>query len=190
MISFQKSGQSGMSLIEVMVALVILGFMCAALMGLFLAGSRDTAVARHDLMAVSVAQEILDQVKAIPENQLGTVQSATANNIRFENVASAADDAYVGQTVALTSGKGSGQVRVITGYDGDTRTAAVDSPWDTVPDETTEYAIFNGKDTTYPYRVEIGRLSGALRTVTVTVTYQAAGAGRREVALTSERLRR
>ncbi len=89
MIFFQKSGQSGMSLIEVMVALVILGFMCAALMGLFLAGSRETAVARHDLMAASVAQEILDQVKAIPENQLGTVRSATPITVRIESAVSA-----------------------------------------------------------------------------------------------------
>ncbi|MDK2881432.1 MAG: hypothetical protein PWQ99_1207 [Clostridia bacterium] len=194
MIFFQKSGQSGMSLIEVMVALVILGFMCAALMGLFLAGSRDTAVARHDVAAANVAQEILEQVKAIPENQLGTAQGGTVTTIQLEAGASDVDDSYKGMTVALTGGTGAGQVRKITDYNGTTHTVTVDRAWDTVPDTTpdttTTYAIFRGVDTDYTYQVKIGQPHGELRTVTVTVTYQTTGGRQREVSLTTERLRR
>lgn len=191
--------QRGMSLIEVMVALVVLGLTSAALMGLFLAGGRSTAVARHDVAAVNVAQEILEQVKAVPENQLGTAQGGTATTIRLAEGASDANDYYNGQTVALTGGTGAGQVRKITDYDGDTRTATVDRAWDTVPDDTTTYAIFRGTEAGYAYRVEIGQPhdangepqpNGELRTVTVTVSYATTGGRTREVTLTGERLRR
>jgi len=186
---FQKNGQSGMSLIEVMVALVVLGFTCAALMGLFLAGSRDTATARHDMEAASVAQEILEQVKSIPENQLGTARGGTATTIQLEAGASDANDCYNGMTVALIGGKGIGQVRKIADYNGATRTATLERAWDTIPDTTTIYAIFKGVDTGYAYQVTVAP-HGDLATVTVTVTYQTTGGRQREVSLTSERLRR
>ncbi|HHW40737.1 MAG TPA: prepilin-type N-terminal cleavage/methylation domain-containing protein [Syntrophomonadaceae bacterium] len=181
--------KSGMSLIEVMVALVILGLTSAALMGLFLAGSRNTVVARHDVEAANVAQEILEQVKAIPEDQLGTAQSGTATTIQLETGASDANGCYNGMTIAITGGTGAGQVRKIADYNGATRTATVEGAWDTIPDTTTTYAIFKGVDTGYAYQVTVAP-NGNLATVTVTVTYQATGNRQREVSLTSERLRR
>lgn len=199
MMPFQKNGQSGMSLIEVMVALVVLGLTCAALMGLFLAGSRDTAVARRDVEAANVAQEILEQVKSTPENQLGTAQGGTATTIRLEDGANDANDCYNGMTIAITGGTGAGQVRKIADYDRETRTATVERPWNTIPDATATYAIFKGVDAGYTYQVKIGQPHGAngelqpdgeLRTVNITVTYQTTGGRQREVSLTSERLRR
>ncbi|MGB9792530.1 MAG: hypothetical protein ACPLTR_08150 [Thermacetogeniaceae bacterium] len=188
-----------MTLVEVLVALVVFGFLSAALMGLSLAGSRDAAVAHHDVAAVNVAQEILEQVKSASENQLGTAQGGANTTIQLGFEASSSDDCYNEMTIALTGGKGVGQVRKITDYDGILRTAAVDQPWDTVPDITTEYVIFKGVSSLYSYRVEIGqpheltgelRPDGELKTVTVTVSYVAAGGCIRKVELTGERLKR
>jgi hypothetical protein len=43
--------------------------------------------------------------------------------------------------IEITGGTGSGQVRTITDYDGATFVATVDSPWTTVPDNTSTYRI-------------------------------------------------
>lgn len=191
--------RSGMTLLEVMVSLFIFGFTSAALIGLFLAGSRALAVAHHDVAAVNVAQGILEQVKTIPENQLGVAQSGTEAAIRLGIEASDADDYYSGMMIAITGGTGAGQVRRIADYDGAERVAAVDQPWETVPDVTSEYAVFEGFDSAYIYQVIIGQphtltgelcLEGELRTITVTVSYVSAGGCNRKIELTGERLKR
>ncbi len=193
MMPFQKNGQSGMSLIEVMVALVVLGLTSAALMGLFLAGSTSTAVARHDVAAVNVAQEILEQVKAVPENQFGTARGGGIDTIQLATQASEVNNYYSGLMIATTGGRGSGQVRKITDYNGATRTATVERPWDTVPDATTTYAILKGTASGYMYRIGVvpnPDPTKGLATVTVTVSYATTGGRTREVTLTSERLSR
>lgn len=84
----------------------------------------------------------------------GAVQSATAGTIQLDPAASAVDDAYAGWYIRITAGAGAGQARFISqpqsrgqqniragSYDGDTRTAALQTPWTTVPDATSRFAL-------------------------------------------------
>lgn len=58
--------QSGMSLIEVMVAFVILTILTAPLISCFVAGNALAAAARNDVAALSLAQQKLEEIKAKP----------------------------------------------------------------------------------------------------------------------------
>jgi hypothetical protein len=60
--------------------------------------------------------------------------------------ANATDDYYNGCVVAIMSGAGAGQSRVITDYEGGTRIATVDSNWATLPNTSPQsyYAIIPG----------------------------------------------
>jgi phage tail sheath protein FI len=70
-----------------------------------------------------------------------TAQDGTAATITLADDASSDDDAYNGMQIKITGGTGGGQVRTITDYAGSDRMATVDSDWDTVPDDTSEYLV-------------------------------------------------
>jgi type II secretory pathway pseudopilin PulG len=179
-----------MSLIEVMVALLILGLMTVPLVNFFLTGSVFTAVARHDVTALNFAQEVLEAVKGVPDNCLGTVRAATSTTVTLETRAGGTD--YTGFMIATTGGPGAGQVRKVESYDHNARRATVDQAWDTVPTPgRTTYLLFRAGETRYRYAVTVApdAQDPNLRTVTVTVYYWDRGV-EREVSLTSERLRR
>jgi hypothetical protein len=74
----------------------------------------------------------------------GTAQGGTNDpaTITLANEASATDDAYNGMQIEITGGTGEDQIRTITDYDGASRTALVDSDWDTIPDNTSTYHFF------------------------------------------------
>lgn len=55
------------------------------------------------------------------------------------------DGDYVGMQIQITSGTGSGQTKTVTGYNAATRTVTVDSPWTTIPNNTSVYK-FNSVD--------------------------------------------
>ncbi|HXG30003.1 MAG TPA: phage tail sheath family protein [Thermodesulfobacteriota bacterium] len=79
-----------------------------------------------------------------PTRHEGTAQGGAAGpppTITLANTASGVNDAYNGMRIEITGGTGSGQVRTITDYDGATFVATVDSPWTTVPDNTSTYRI-------------------------------------------------
>ena len=57
-----------MSLIEVMVALVILSILTVPLFSYFVTGNVYTATARNDIAAMSLAQEKLEEIKTRPYN--------------------------------------------------------------------------------------------------------------------------
>ncbi|WP_114679220.1 prepilin-type N-terminal cleavage/methylation domain-containing protein [Desulfofundulus thermocisternus] len=135
-----KSG-SGMSLIEVVVAVAVLGLVTVALLQLFLTGSVFTAVAGHEVAAANLAQEVLEEIKSIPWNQIGTAQGGTADKILLDPAAGSENGKYMWHTIALTSGTGAGQVRQVVEYS-DINTATVSLPWDEVPDNTTRYILF------------------------------------------------
>jgi len=71
----------------------------------------------------------------------GHAQSGGLNWIQLNPIASANDDAYIGQVVFIRSGTGQDQARRITDYIGATRTALVYPNWDTIPDATSTGAI-------------------------------------------------
>lgn len=71
----------------------------------------------------------------------GTAVAGGNNTITLSASASSASNAYVDRLIKITSGNGTGQVRVITAYDGSTKVATVDRDWDVVPDSTSEYKV-------------------------------------------------
>src|ERR1044071_7205250 len=75
------------------------------------------------------------------ESNAGTAVSGTSNTIVLGSNAAATSNAYVGVMLHLVGGQGAGQYRAISSYDGSTRTATVSTPWSTVPDGTTRYAL-------------------------------------------------
>jgi hypothetical protein len=99
------------------------------------------------------AVKLLDRVKlpvatdgkltvALPATaNTGFAQSAAASTILLATTAAQVDDAYNGMEVFITGGQGSGQRRVISDYDGITRTATVSAPWTTTPDSTSAYEV-------------------------------------------------
>lgn len=74
--------------------------------------------------------------------QAGTAQAGAAAFITL--AAGATANSLVGFVIVLTDGTGEGQRRVITGYDGATKIAAVYPDWTVEPDATSEYSIGAG----------------------------------------------
>jgi hypothetical protein len=64
-----------------------------------------------------------------------------ASTITLAAAASAVDQAYRPLRIRITSGTGSGQVRIITNYVGATKVATVTPAWTTPPDVTSNYSI-------------------------------------------------
>lgn len=72
----------------------------------------------------------------------GTAQTGAAMSITLAAGASQEQDAYTGMNISITDGMGKGQLAYITSYDGTTRVAVVEAPWQTTPDHTSRYKIF------------------------------------------------
>lgn len=71
----------------------------------------------------------------------GVARGATLNTIVLREKASAVDDAYNGQEVLILENTGAGQRRVISDYDGATRTATVSVNWQVIPNEISTYEV-------------------------------------------------
>jgi len=71
-----------------------------------------------------------------------TAQAGASGSITLHSGASATADAYKGMVVTLNGGTGSGQTRVITGYNGSTKVATVYPDWTTPPDNTSEFIVY------------------------------------------------
>jgi hypothetical protein len=71
----------------------------------------------------------------------GAAQAGSSTTITLKSTASATDDVYNGMYVTITSGTGSGQIRLIEDYVGSTKVATVDVAWATAPDNTSNYEI-------------------------------------------------
>lgn len=89
----------------------------------------------------------------------GTAQGGSSNGIVLSSAASGDDGAYVGLPISLTGGTGAGQTRSIIGYNGTTKTAIVDSDWETTPDATTTYEIMRLSTTQHFWLYE-GQVAG------------------------------
>jgi prepilin-type N-terminal cleavage/methylation domain-containing protein len=181
--------QKGMSLIEVTVSVLILGIVAFPLIDMFRTGSVYTAAARHEVTALNFAGAIMEEIKSIPGNQTGFVRGAAANTITLENRSSAADGFYNNFNIAICGGTGAGQVKKITGYDGDLRLATTDSDWLTVPDYASSYIIFGYCPGNYPIAVAVGDGTDTLKTIRVTA-YYSANKQKKEISLTAEKLKR
>jgi hypothetical protein len=71
-------------------------------------------------------------------------QAGAAGSITLDAGASATNDFYNGALVALVSGTGAGQARVIRDYTGASKVAAVGRNWVTNPDATTGFVVLAG----------------------------------------------
>lgn len=71
----------------------------------------------------------------------GTAQAGTATTITLAAGSSSDGALFVGRTITLTGGTGSGQSRVIASYVGATKVATVSVAWTTTPDATSTYNV-------------------------------------------------
>ena len=131
--------------------------------------NQPLARTRASLAALRVGLAEIYQALAAPVTG-GSAQQVTADAkdvIKLAEGASSEDGAYATMTVALIGGTGAGQVRVITGYQGATRQATVAPPWQTGPDGTTQYHVF---DTLGADREQLGLSAEQYAIVTTPVT--------------------
>lgn len=70
-----------------------------------------------------------------------TAQAGAASTITLDAGASAVDNFYTNDLIAITGGTGAGQSRFISGYVGGTKVATVGTNWVTNPDATSTFAI-------------------------------------------------
>lgn len=90
------------------------------------------------------------------------VDSATSTTLTLYTDAETSDDYYNGLIIGIVSGKGKGQMRTITDYDGATKTVTV-AAWDTTPDSTSRYTISGliitaDKDFGAPFKVAMNQV--------------------------------
>lgn len=81
----------------------------------------------------------------------GSVESATATSVRLPKTmarisggteyAYDTNEFYVGDTIEITDGTGSGQTRNITAYNANTRTITIEPAWTTTPDTTSAFQL-------------------------------------------------
>jgi hypothetical protein len=71
----------------------------------------------------------------------GLAQAGTNNTVTLNTLASAGDDAYVGQIVHIRSGTGADQAGTVIAYNGTSKVATVHKNWDTNPDTTSGYVM-------------------------------------------------
>ncbi len=90
---------------------------------------------------ITLTQKAGDSGLAPEAGHSGTATAGTGTSITLANIASATDDTYNGMKITITKGTGSGQSRMITDYNGNTRRATVDANWATNPDNTSVYII-------------------------------------------------
>lgn len=91
-------------------------------------------------LPLSDTNQLLDY-RELAVSVTGTAQAGGASSITLASGASAVDGEYVGLSIKLTSGTGSGQTNIITAYNGTTKVATVQTAWATPPDNTSAYAI-------------------------------------------------
>lgn len=84
------------------------------------------------IVAASVTQQTVHS---------GTAQAGGTSTITLAAGASATDDIFNYQRIDILSGTGAGQSAVITDYNGSTKVATVDHPWQVQPDNTSVYRV-------------------------------------------------
>jgi len=71
----------------------------------------------------------------------GVVAAVNGANVTMANTANSTSDSYVGSTMFLRSGLGSGQLRTIVDYVGGSRKATLNSAFTTTPNTSTQYYV-------------------------------------------------
>ena len=119
------------------------------------------------------------------KSNTGTAQTGTTNTITLEAGADANDDYYNGLTVYITQGTGINQFKTITGYDGTSKVATVDSDWAAgqTPNNTSVYivspAVTITKDASTSAAGAVARVSSVVGGVIKKIAMISAGTGYR-----------
>ena len=71
----------------------------------------------------------------------GIAQSGTSTTITLRDTSSSIDDTYVSAVVAIVTGTGEGQSRLITDYNGSTKVATISPAWKTTPTSSSVYIV-------------------------------------------------
>jgi len=79
--------------------------------------------------------------RKLPMVRSGVAQGGAAGTITLDAGAPAVDGCFSGCVVYLASGTGYGQARLVTGYTGSTRQAAVTAAWSTPPDSSSTFQL-------------------------------------------------
>lgn len=176
-----------MSLIEVTVAILILGIAIFPLMYMYRDGSIYAAAAREKISALNLARAVVEEIKSIPDSQLGLSGGATTHTVTLEHRASSVDDFYKHYNIAICGGTGSGQVGKITDYDGAARRAVLESDWLVVPDATSLYMLYHYCPDDYRYVINVENSRNNLKMIRVIVYYTVKNQ-ERNVSLTTEKM--
>lgn len=178
-----------MSLIEVTVSILIMGIVTIPMVYLYRSGSIHAAEARDELSALNLARQVIEEIKSIPDNQTGFAREAASNTVTLEYRASSIEGFYNNYNIAVCGGSGSGQVKKITGYDGASRRAVVDSNWLAAPDAGSFYILYRYCPGNYRYAINVENSQDGLKLIRVTVYYTVKNR-EREVTLVTEKLTR
>jgi hypothetical protein len=103
----------------------------------------DEALTKADHNVTNSAGKILRQIKGTVsvEGQVSDVSATTT--VFVTDLTQATNDFYANQTVVFTSGNLEGQARIITSYNGGTKTITLDSsePLTAAPDDASDFTI-------------------------------------------------
>lgn len=115
----------------------------------FAAGAIDAAaIATNAIGAAEIADAAIDLATYASDltqtiyNRRNTAQAGAAGTITLDASASAVDDFYNNQILAILSGTGAGQARIISDYVGSTKVATVNGNWATNPSSDSVFALY------------------------------------------------
>lgn len=94
--------------------------------------------------ATSISNTNLSLNQAAYNKLYGRAISASINTIKLALTASIVDNIYNGYVIEIIKGAGKGnyrQMRIIKSYNGATQTATIDTIWNILPDDNSEYVI-------------------------------------------------
>ncbi|MCS7201067.1 MAG: hypothetical protein NZ822_02895 [Patescibacteria group bacterium] len=89
----------------------------------------------------AASMEYLDGEPYLGIVHQGSIKEASSSTVIFLDDASSTNNAYDNMLIKIVEGKGSGQVRIITSYDGTNKEAILDKEWDIIPDNSSKYKI-------------------------------------------------
>lgn len=95
----------------------------------------------EDIQSRLPAALISGKISATHSLETGTAQAGAAGSITLESGASSIDNFYRFALLAITSGTGAGQSRMVVGYTGSSKVATVGNNWYVNPDATSVYTI-------------------------------------------------
>jgi hypothetical protein len=100
--------------------------------------SAGVTVGPNGITSISIQDGAYTGAKFAPA---GVAQGGASTSIVLDPTASAVNDYYQYQVVAISGGTGAEQSRLILSYNGGTKVATVDRAWAITPDATSEYIM-------------------------------------------------